>query len=312
MKIYTDIAALPEFKKAVITIGTFDGVHLGHLKLIGQLLNEAETIGGTGVLITFYPHPKQVIVSDKKPIYILNTLSEKSELLEKAGIEQLVVVPFDKAFSEQPAEEYIRHFLVNAFHPHTIIIGYDHRFGKNRTGDYHLLEAYAPEYGYTVKEIPERILKDITISSTRIREALHKGDIEVANSFLGYPYFFNGTVVEGNKLGRTIGFPTANLEMADEDKLIPANGVYTVEVVVGNRERPYHGMMNIGNRPTVGGTHRVIEVNIFNFEEMIYGQNIKVSVTSKIRDEIRFNGLEELKLQLGKDKLHAEKILEQG
>ncbi len=304
MKVYTDIESLPEFKNAVITIGTFDGVHLGHLQIIRQLTKEAGLVKGMPVLITFYPHPKQVVTSIQKPLFILNTPEEKYELLHKAGINNIVVVPFTRAFSEQPAGNYIKDFLVKKFHPHTIIIGYDHKFGKNRSGDYHLLEDEAEKYGYVVKEIPEHILQNVTISSTKIREALLSGDIDTANEFLGYHYFFNGIVIEGNKLGRTIGYPTANLHIADAQKLVPANGVYAVEVSVEGGLK-YKGMMNIGIRPTVEGTTIVIEVNIFDFDEMIYGKTIKVSLKQRLRSEVKFNGLDALKVQLAKDKMDA-------
>lgn len=309
IKVFNDINTLPEFTNAVITIGTFDGVHSGHRQIISQLLKEAGRINGTPVLITFYPHPKQVVASLRKPISILNSPEEKYELLEKAGMSNIVVVPFTAAFAEQPATAYIRDFLVNNFHPHTIIIGYDHRFGKDRAGDYHLLEKEAPVYGYTVKEIPEHILQDVTISSTRIREALLSGEIETANEFLGYDYFINGTVVEGNKLGRTIGYPTANLRISHEEKLVPANGVYAVKVHVEGMENEFGGMMNIGVRPTVDGSKRVIEVNIFDFDEMIYGKNLKVAFKTRLRSEQKFNGLDELKQQLAKDEIAARKAV---
>jgi len=305
MNIYHDIDKLPHFNNAVITIGTFDGVHKGHLQIIKQLVEEAKSINGTPVLITFYPHPKQIVGSGKTPLYIINTLTEKAALLSKAGIEHLVVVPFNKEFANQPATEYISKFLVRCFKPHTIIIGYDHRFGKNREGDYHLLENFAPRFGYIVKEIPEQLLQNAIISSTKIRESLLTGEVSTANDFLGYHYFFSGIVIEGNKLGRTIGYPTANLFIEDENKLTPSNGVYAVEVVVEDMNTTFKGMMNIGIRPTVGGTKRVVEVNIFDFDEMIYGKNVTVYIVAKFRDEAKFNGLEELKKQLAQDKIEA-------
>ena len=309
MSVFNNINELPAFKRAVLTIGTFDGVHQGHLQIIRQLIREAEMNDGTPVLITFYPHPKQVVQSVQKPLFILNTPEEKYDLLHKAGISNIVVVPFTTAFSEQPAVDYIGDFLVKKFNPHTVIIGYDHRFGKNREGDYKLLEQQADQFGFNVKEIPEHILKDVTISSTKIREALLQGDIDTANQFLGYPYFFHGVVVEGNKLGRELGYPTANLEIADSEKLVPGNGVYAVEVLVEGMSGTFKGMMNIGVRPTVGGTKRVIEVHIFHFSETIYGSTMKVSLRKKLRDEVKFSGLIELKAQLAKDKDEAEAAL---
>lgn len=305
MHVYTNIHQLPSFKNAVITIGTFDGVHQGHQKIIEQLLREAKAIGGTAILITFYPHPKKIVSTHSKPLYVLNTAEEKYELLQLKGIEHIVVVPFDKDFSEQTAKAYVENFLVERFHPHTIIIGYDHRFGNNREGDYHLLEEQAAIHGYSVKEIPEHVLQDITISSTRIREALLSGDIDIAASYLGYRYFFSGKVVKGNQLGRTIGFPTANIQTEDAQKLIPANGVYAVQVTLQGRQQWYKGMMNIGIRPTVGGSQRVIEVNIFDFDEEIYGEVISVTLHKHLRSEVKFNGLDELKAQLAKDKINA-------
>lgn len=305
MNVYTNINDLPEFKHAVITIGTFDGVHLGHMQIIRQLKEEAAKVNGTPVLITFYPHPKQVVASLKKPIFILNSPAEKYALLAAAGINNIVVIPFNVAFAEQPALHYIKDFLVDKFHPHTIIIGYDHRFGNNREGDYLLLEKQADTYGYEVKEIPEHILQHITVSSTAIREALLSGDITAANQLLGYAYFFTGKVVEGNKVGRTIGYPTANLIVEDEGKLIPANAVYAVDVVVEGSPEVLKGMMNIGLRPTLDGNHRMIEVNIFNFDRDIYGTNVTVYLKKRLRNEVKFSGLDALKAQLAKDKDEA-------
>jgi riboflavin kinase / FMN adenylyltransferase len=308
MQVHYNITQLPVFKNAVVTIGTFDGVHSGHQQIIQLLLTEARAIDGETVVITFHPHPKMVVTAAKKDIKVLNTLAEKITLLEKHGVHHLVVVPFTTAFAEQSANAYIKDFLIARFRPHIIIIGYDHKFGAGRKGDYHLLEAEAPNSNFIVKEIPEHVLQNITISSTRIREALLKGDIQTANEFLGYPYFFTGKVVEGNKLGRTIGYPTANLLIEDEYKLIPGNGVYAVEVLNGHSVNlssslVLSGMMNIGVRPTVGGTiKRVIEVNIFDFDADIYGQQLTVSIQKKLRDEIKFSGLDELKKQLAKDK----------
>ena len=305
MKVYHNINDLPAFTNAVITIGTFDGVHNGHLQIIRQLIKEAEAINGTPVLITFFPHPKQVVSSNKDPLFIINTPEEKYSLLRHYGIQHIVEVPFNKAFSEQTATQYIEDFLVKIFHPHTIIIGYDHRFGNNREGDYHLLEKEAIRFGFKVKEIPEHVLADITISSTRVRTALLQGDIGTAADFLGYPYFFSGVVVKGNQLGRTIGYPTANLQINDANKLVPANGVYAVRVNIDGYETVFKGMMNIGIRPTVEGINRVIEVNIFDFDEMIYGTTIQVTLLKRLRQEIKFDGLDALKAQLALDKEQA-------
>ena len=316
IQVHRDLEHLPTFRKAVITIGTFDGVHLGHQQIIQQLKAEASSINGETVIITFYPHPRK-IVAGKSHIRILNTLEEKIELLNAKGIEHVVVIPFNEAFASQSAEEYVFNFLVNKFHPHTIIIGYDHRFGKGRMGDYHLLEDLGKEYGFLVKEIPEHILNEVIISSTKVREALLAGDIEAANKFLGYAYFFEGTIVEGNRLGRTIGYPTANIKMEDEEKLVPGNGIYAVTVELRNlghttenaQSTRLKGMMNIGVRPTVDGTKRTIEVNIFDFDQDIYGQTMRIYVHHYLRGEVKFNGLEELKNQLAIDKQETMKLL---
>jgi riboflavin kinase/FMN adenylyltransferase len=309
MEIYKNIDTLPVFPNSVITIGTFDGVHAGHLEIIQQLTKEAKLANGVSVLISFYPHPKQIVGFDKKTLYTLNTPEEKAKLLEKAGIEKLVVVPFDKSFSDQSAEEYIHNFLVKKFRPKTIIIGYDHRFGKNRTGNYELLQALSGKYGYTVKEIPEHILKDITISSTTIRNALLNGEIKVANGFLGYTYFFSGTVIEGNKIGRTIQFPTANIKVEDAHKLIPKNGVYAVSVTIEGKKGSHKGMMNIGTRPTFNDTERHIEVHLFDFNGDLYNHTLTVHIVDRIRDEMRFANADELKKQLEKDEQSAKRLL---
>lgn len=306
MRVYTDIHSLPNFTKAVITTGSFDGVHIGHVQIISQLINEATKIGGTPVLITFYPHPKQIVQIIDKPLFVLNTPEEKYELLQNMGIENIVVVPFDKEFSELSAKNYIEEFLVQKFNPSLIVVGYDHRFGNNREGNFELLKNEAATNNYEVIEIPEHILKDITISSTKIRTALLSGDIETAALYLGYNYFFSGVVVKGNQLGRTIGYPTANIKMADENKLVPADGVYAVNVSI--HKTIYKGMMNIGNRPTVNGTDKTIEVNIFDFTDDIYGEEIKIILKKFIRHEIKFTDLDALKLQLKQDAKQAKLV----
>jgi len=312
IKVHPGLDNLPAFRNAVVTIGTFDGVHLGHQQIIQLLKEEAAAINGETVIITFHRHPRNVIAAGNQEVKILNTLDEKIELLEKHGVEHVVVVPFTDAFSNQSAPEYIEHFLVKHFAPHTIIIGYDHRFGKNRSGDYHLLEALGEKFNYQVKEIPERVLNEVTISSTRVREALLRSDIATANTFLGYDYFFSGKVTEGNKLGRTIGYPTANLRIEDEEKLVPGNGVYAVELSIDQKEERLKGMMNIGIRPTVDGTIRTIEVNIFDFENDIYGKYLRVYVRHYLRGEVKFDGIEKLKAQLETDKKNTIEKLQQG
>lgn len=325
MLIHTDLTLLPSFNNAVVTIGTFDGVHTGHQQIIAQLKEEAEKIHGETVIITFHPHPRKVVRHGESAVPILTTLPEKIELLQAYGIDHLVVIPFNESFSNQTAEEYIQKFLFEKFNPHTIIIGYDHRFGKGRQGDYHLLEEFGKQLDFEVKEIPEHVLNEVIISSTKIREALLNSDIETANTFLGHDYFFEGLVVEGNKLGRTLSYPTANLQIEDAEKLVPGNGVYAVEVEVRSKkieDRSSHqetsslpfrgrwlGMMNIGVRPTIDGTKRMIEVNIFDFDEDIYGKTLRVYVKHYLRGEVKFSGLDALKAQLAKDKEDALKAL---
>jgi riboflavin kinase/FMN adenylyltransferase len=244
-----------------------------------------------------------VVHPARQPLSLLNTLAEKTELLRHYGIDHLVVIPFTGEFAEMEAAAYIRDFLVDKFHPHTIVTGYDHKFGHNRLGNYQMLEDFAVQYAYTVKEIPARVLEHSAVSSTRIRASLLQGDCAAANELLGYNYFFSGKVVQGNQLGRTLGYPTANLVVEDAHKLIPANGVYAVELkITGTADIIYKGMMNIGIRPTVDGTKQVTEVNIFDFDRDIYGETVTVYLKQYLRSEVKFGGLEELKLQLGKDK----------
>lgn len=306
MTVYTNIQDLPIFKHSVITIGTFDGVHFGHQQILELMKSAAKQVNGETVIITFHPHPRKIIGINKAPIFLLNTLEEKINLLEKYGIDHLVIIPFTEKFAQQTAEDYIADFLVNTFHPHTIIIGHDHRFGKDRTGDFQLLEDKALQWGYQVKEIPGYMLNNITISSTKIREALLNGDIANAHDLLSYDYYFTGKVVKGNQLGRTIGYPTANIEMIDENKLIPCNGVYSVlvtnEKLKINQQR---GMMNIGYRPTVEGNKRTIEVNLFDFDQSLYDETLTITLKKYLRSEEKFSGLDELKKQLEKDKQAA-------
>lgn len=317
MQVHRNLEQLPLFRNAIVTIGTFDGVHLGHQKIIRQLKEEAKQDNGETIIITFHPHPRKIVSSVPGDIKLLTTLEERTALLEATGIDHLVVVPFDNKFSNLSAEDFITELLYKSIKPHTLIIGYDHRFGKGRKGDYHLLEQYGEKLGFNVKEINEELLNESIVSSTRIRTALLEHDVATANSFLGYHYFFEGTVVEGNKLGRTIGYPTANLHIESEEKLIPADGIYACEVTMvngrsmGNSEwtTAKKGMMYIGNRPVIEGKHRTIEVNIFDFDEDIYGCTLKIFMHDYVRGDVPLNGLEELKQQLHKDRLSCLKIL---
>lgn len=309
MKIHRDIENLPVFRNAVITIGTFDGVHMGHRQIINNLKEEARAINGETVIITFHPHPRKVVASTILGVRLINTLEEKIQLLEQLGIDHVVVVPFTDAFANQPAEDYIESFLIGKFRPHTIIIGYDHHFGKERKGDYLLLEKMAPKYGYILKEIPKHVLDEISISSTKIREALLEGKIEIADKLLGYEFFFSGIVVHGDKIGRKLGYPTANLKIPDEEKITPANGIYAVYAQPEGFDKRLKGMMSIGFRPTVDGKRRVIEVNIFDFDKEIYNETLKVYVKKYLRSEVKFNSLDELVVQIGLDKIESLKIL---
>lgn len=312
IKVHRDLQSLPKFKNAVLTIGTFDGVHTGHQQILTLLTNQAQRLCGESIIITFYPHPRKIVHEGKKNIHILNTLEEKIELLNKYKIDHLVVIPFNEQFAQQQAEEYVKSFLVDKFEPKTIIIGYDHKFGKNRLGDYQLLEKLGDKYNFAVKEIPEHMQDEVTVSSTRIREALYNSEIEMANILLGYCYFIQGNVIHGQKRGRTIGFPTANISLNDEEKLIPGIGVYAVVVEIEGNTKKYSGMMNIGYRPTINGQNISLEVHLINFSGDIYGQNIKVYFKKFVRSEKKFNSIDELQQQLIKDKINVLSLLKES
>ena len=318
MQIHHNIDQLPVFRRAVVTIGTFDGVHTGHARILHQLREEAARVDGETVIITFFPHPRKVVQGGSHDVRLINTLQEKIDLLSWQKIDHLVIVPFTEAFSQMTAQEYIEAFLLAKFSPHTVIIGYDHRFGKGRQGDYHLLEQFSSSAGFELQEIPVQLLDEVSVSSTRIREAILRADIATASQLLGYPFFFCGKVIKGNQLGRTLGYPTANLELANQEKLTPADGVYAVEAQLlpaepakghaspGIFEGPrLQGMMGIGIRPTINGTHRTIEVNLFDFDEDIYGRELRVFVIKYLRPELKFNSLDELKDALAQDKLDS-------
>jgi riboflavin kinase/FMN adenylyltransferase len=310
MTVHHDLKQLPAFKNAVITTGAFDGVHIGHQEIISRMKQIALEIGGETVIVTFHPHPRKVISSIPGEIKQLTSLEERISLLEQSGIDHLVVVNFDYAFSNLTADEYVKTFLFDHFHPHTILVGYDHRFGNGRNGNYELLQKFGTILGFKVEQIHEKIIGDEIVSSTQIRNYIQEHAIEKANALLGYPYLFDGFVVRGNQIGRTIGFPTANLHINNEEKIIPSNGVYAVKVkgkCLG--DTIYNGMMNIGIRPTVDGQKKVIEVHILDFDQDIYEQNLTVMVYEYIRGEVKFDGLEALKAQLAKDKITAGAIL---
>ncbi len=314
---------VPDFKNAVITIGTFDGVHAGHRQILDKIIKEAKEVEGESVIITFHPHPRKIVSSTILGVRLITTLDERMELLAQLGIDHVVVVPFTDIFSSMPAEDYIKNFLVNLFQPHTIIIGYDHQFGRDRAGNYRLLEKLKHEYNYRLKEIPKHIIEDIAISSTNIREAILHNDTTTTNLLLGYPFFFSGKVVHGQKLGRTLGYPTANIKVEDNEKIIPANGIYAVLVEIHPPdtalqqqkehlppfEKKWKGMMSIGFRPTVNGKTREIEVNIFDFDYDIYDLTIKVHVISFLRQEVKFDNLEKMVQQIDQDKVDSLRVL---
>lgn len=302
MQVFKSLENLPQFKNAVVTIGTFDGVHLGHQKLLERINELAKKNDGESILITFHPHPRFVVQPDSD-LKLLNTIDEKIDLLKKYKVNNVVVAPFSKEFSNMPAISYVKDFLVENFKPHTLVIGYDHHFGKNRSGNIDLLEEYKNIFGYNVEQISKETIQDIDISSTKIREALAQGKVQTANKLLGHEYSINGFVTKGEQLGRKIGFPTANVQLLVDYKLIPKNGVYIVNVKVKNSL--YKGMLNIGVRPTIEGLNKTIEVNIFDFDQDIYGEKIEVILLKYIREEQKFESLEALKQQLNKDKAEA-------
>jgi riboflavin kinase / FMN adenylyltransferase len=298
---------LPSFQNSVITIGTFDGVHKGHQQLIERIVNLAKNTNGESVLITFDPHPRQVIHPEDKSLRILTTLDEKIDLLNKFSIDHLVIVPFTKQFSQLNAREYIHSFLFEKFQPSTIVIGYNHEFGHHRDGNIELLRKVATEYSFTVEEIPKQLVDEIAVSSTRIRIALQEGDLDTAFHLLGRFYSLEGSVIKGEALGRTLGFPTANISVENPFKMIPSRGIYAVIVEVLTKK--YNGMLSIGTRPTVNGKNETIEVNIFDFDKNIYDEKISVSFAKRLRDEKKFNNLEELKTAMKEDKINSLKTL---
>jgi riboflavin kinase/FMN adenylyltransferase len=307
MAVFHDIDVLPAFHKAVITIGTFDGVHLGHKAILQKVVHHADITGGESVLLTFEPHPRKVLFPSQ-PLGIITPLHNKLQLIRETGIQHVVVVPFTKEFAGLSATEYIEQFIVRKFHPHSIVIGYDHHFGHDRTGNMKLLEEYAPKYNFELVEIPAQLIEQAAVSSTKIRHAITGGSITEANTMLGRRCSFTGMVVHGNKLGRELGYPTANLHPSDAEQVLPGNGIYAVAVAYKGVE--FGGMMSIGYNPTVTDKKELkLEVNIFNFDSDIYGDSLEVFFYEKIRDEQKYNSLEELTTQLAIDKLTTLGIL---
>ena len=302
MDTFFNIAEFPKTKGTIVTLGTFDGVHLGHQKIIKKLTESAQEMGLKSLVLTFHPHPRTVL-QDTSSLQLLNSTEEKKILLAHQNIDYLVIHPFDKEFSRLTAEEFVEKVLVNKFHVKKIIIGYDHRFGRNRTATIEDLIRFGAAYGFEVEQITAEEVNEITISSTKIREALHHGNIKIANQYLGSPYMLNGTVVKGQQIGRTIGFPTANIAIDSNEKLIPLNGVYIANAYIFDKK--YQGIMNIGNRPTVNGQSQSIEIHLFDFEASIYDEKITIELLEYIRPEQKFDSLDALKSQIAKDKERA-------
>lgn len=299
MKVYHSIDQFTTEAKTTLTIGTFDGAHKGHKYVLKRLSEMAEKAGNESVLLTFYPHPRHVLYPDNQDLKLLNTIDEKIEELKKSGLQHFVIHEFTKEFSRTKSVNFIRDLLVNKLNMGQMVVGYDHHFGRNREGSYEELKELSELYNFELEQIPPQDEGDVTVSSTKIRKLLCIGDVEKANIYLGYSYHINGKVVRGNEIGRTIGFPTANILVENKWKLIPADGVYAVKVQLAGKQ--YFGMLNIGERPTIADDKHVIEVHIFGFSADVYGSKIKVELEKRIRDERQFDTLEHLKNQLQVD-----------
>lgn len=307
MIIHRGLDDLLPLTNAVVTTGTFDGVHRGHQTILARLVEVAKLSNGQSVLITYWPHPRTVVTNDSQDLKLLSTLDEKVDLLNQAGIDHLVVIPFTRSFSQLTSEEYIRQILIDKIGTKKLVIGYDHRFGRDREGGFDYIRAHQGEYGFEVEEIPRQDVEAVGVSSSKIRAALTDGNIHTASLFLGRPYSLTGTIVKGRQLGRTIGFPTANLQVDDPVKLIPANGVYAVDVLYAGQT--LGGMLNVGFRPTVAGTHQTIETYIFDFEKDIYGEHLTLRFREFLRPEQKFEGLPALVAQLKRDEDAARSVL---
>ena len=306
LKIYNDLSEYNSTNKTFVTIGTFDGVHVGHQKVIKKLIKNASKKNATSLLLTFFPHPRMVLQKDID-IKLINTIDERIQLLKKIGLEEVVIQPFTKEFSRLTALNFVRDILVNTLNISKLIIGYDHHFGKNREGNFEQLEEYGRIYDFNVNEISQKDIDNIAVSSTKIRIAIEKGDIEKANNFLGYNFLLTGEVVKGNNLGEKIGFPTANLSVKETYKLLPKTGAYLVKSELNNET--VFGMMNIGYRPTVSGKNQTIEIHFFDFKDDLYGRNIQIEVLSFLRDEQKFESIEALQQQLGIDQEKSLKLI---
>lgn len=308
MKIYHGIDLFQPVPNPVVTVGTFDGVHLGHQEIFSQMQKEARRCGGETVVVTFYPHPRLVIHPDSKNLKFINTQERKYEIINRSEIDHLIVIPFSKEFANLSSGDFVKRYLVEKIKIHMLVVGYDHHFGKDRLGGYNELKGMGKIYGFELLEIPARMIDGVPVSSTKIRKALMEGNIRMANALLGYDYSISGKVVYGNRIGRTIGFPTANIEQEDEYKLISAVGVYACKV--DHYGKIYKGMGNIGYRPTIDVGNLTIEVNIFDFDEEIYGDRITIYFIERIRDEKKFENLSALREQLTIDKARVLEILQ--
>lgn len=300
MKTYHHFSEFKKLDNAVATIGTFDGVHFGHQKIIKRLCELAKSTGGESVILTFFPHPRMIIDPENQDLKLINTIAEKIEILAELGVDHLIITPFTRDFSNLSPTEYIKNILVDTIGIKQLIVGYDHRFGKDRKGGMQELEMYAKQFDYQIEEIAKQDVDDVAVSSTKIRKALLNGEVALAASYLGYHFSLHGRVIKGDKIGRTIGFPTANIFLEEAYKLIPSDGIYAVTVDMGTES--YKGMAYIGQRPTINGMTRNIEVNIFDFNKEIYGQYITMTFLEFLRHDVKFTGLEALKIQLQKDK----------
>lgn len=307
MKIYHNINEFTPVENAVVTIGTFDGVHMGHRKIVSKIVELAKASGGESVILTFFPHPRMILNPGDQDLKLITTITEKAELLEGLGVDHLIVTPFSRDFSNLSALEYIHDVLVARIGVKKIVIGYDHRFGKDRKGGLEDLQRLSREFEYEVLEIPEQDINDVAVSSTKIRTALLSDQVDLANQFLGYPFFITGKVIRGDQLGRQLGYPTANILIGESYKLIPADGIFAVTVDV--KGQTYKGMAYIGHRPTINGMTRNIEVNIFDFAEDIYDQQIRMHFHHFVRSDIRFNSLDALVAQLAVDRESVMRVL---
>ena len=307
MNIFHSINEFHSDKKTIVTIGTFDGVHLGHAAILKKLTQNTQNETFESTVLTFFPHPRMVL-QGKSDLKLLNTINEKIELLEKIGIDNLIIHPFDEKFAELNAEAFVSTILVDHLRVQKIIIGYDHRFGKNRTANIDDLISFGAQYDFEVEQISAQEIDEISISSTKIRTALEEGDIQLANEYLGYSYFLSGTVVKGKQLGRTIGFPTANISLEEDYKLVPQNGVYVVQAEIDGKT--IYGMMNIGFNPTVQGKQKTIEVHLFDFDTDIYNRKIQVAILQRIRSEKKFESIELLTKQLDEDRSFSRNYLQ--